>query len=65
MSALGKSGPKVRPEGVADGEQVEIPALHMIRTVGTHGRSMSRGKENLAEGEGRDGRKIRRQKAQP
>ena len=26
-SAQGKSGPKVRPRGVADGQQVEIPAL--------------------------------------
>ena len=25
-SAQGKSGPKVRPEGVADGQQVKIPA---------------------------------------
>ena len=25
-SAQGKSGPKARPEGVADGQQVEIPA---------------------------------------
>ena len=25
-SALGKSGPKARPKGVADGQQVEIPA---------------------------------------
>ena len=25
-SAQGKSGPKARPEGVVDGEQVEIPA---------------------------------------
>ena len=25
-SALGKSGPKARPRGVADGQQVEIPA---------------------------------------
>ena len=24
-SALGKSGPKVRPKGVADGQLVEIP----------------------------------------
>ena len=24
-SALGKSGPKVRPKGVADGQQVDIP----------------------------------------
>ena len=26
-SALGKSGPKERPKGVSDGQQVEIPAL--------------------------------------
>ena len=41
-SALGKSGPKVRPKGVADGQQVEIPVLLYDRTVGTHGGSMSR-----------------------
>ena len=27
-SAQGKSGPKARPEGVVDGQQVEIPALY-------------------------------------
>ena len=27
LSAQGKSGPKVRPKGVADGKQVKIPAL--------------------------------------
>ena len=26
-SALGKSGPKARPRGVVDGQQVEIPVL--------------------------------------
>ena len=26
-SAQGKSGPKLRPEGVGDGQQVEIPVL--------------------------------------
>ena len=26
-SARGKSGPKLRPKGVADGQQVDIPAL--------------------------------------
>ena len=26
-SAQGKSGPKARPKGVVDGQQVEIPAL--------------------------------------
>ena len=29
-SAQGKSGPKVRPRGVADGQQVKIPALFNI-----------------------------------
>ena len=29
-SALGKSGPKVRPRGVADGQQVEIPVLKLF-----------------------------------
>jgi hypothetical protein len=26
-SALGKSGPKIRPKGVVDGQQVDIPVL--------------------------------------
>ena len=36
-SAQGKSGPKPRPGGVGDGQQVEIPALpiSVIREVGT------------------------------
>ena len=29
-SAQGKSGPKARPRGVADGQQVEIPVLYSI-----------------------------------
>ena len=29
-SAQGKSGPKARPKGVVDGQQVEIPVLHRI-----------------------------------
>ena len=29
-SALGKSGPKVRPKGVADGQQVDIPVLVLL-----------------------------------
>ena len=28
-STLGKSGPKTRPKGVADGQQVHIPVLAM------------------------------------
>ena len=30
-SAQGKSGPKERPKGVSDGQQVEIPALPKYR----------------------------------
>ena len=41
-SALGKSGPKARPKGVVDGQQVEIPVLQYNRTVGTYEESMSR-----------------------
>ena len=29
-SAQGKSGPKPRPKGVGDGEQVEIPVLPLL-----------------------------------
>ena len=36
-SAWGKSGPKERPKGVSDGQQVEIPALpKCIEYMGTH-----------------------------
>ena len=41
LSSLGKSGPKARPKGVVDGQLVEIPVLHMNRTVGTQGESRS------------------------
>lgn len=36
-SAQGKSGPKLRPKGVSDGQQVEIPVLPLfvMREVGT------------------------------
>ena len=42
-SAQGKSGPKVRPRGVADGQQVDIPVLPslVIREVGTQGDKLS------------------------
>ncbi len=38
-SAQGKSGPKPRPKGVGDGQQVEIPVLPLlvIRDVGAQG----------------------------
>ena len=29
-SAQGKSGPKARPKGVVDGQQVDIPVLRLI-----------------------------------
>ena len=35
-SAQGKSGPKVRPKGAVDGQQVKIPALTMWSDGGTH-----------------------------
>ena len=31
QSAQGKSGPKERPKGVSDGQQVEIPALPKLK----------------------------------
>ena len=41
LSSLGKSGPKARPQGVADGKLVKIPAPVNIRNVGTHEQSSS------------------------
>ena len=58
-SAQGKSGPKVRPKGVADGQQVEIPALLYDRTVGTHGGSMGReGKDRRKRSRGSKGKPV-------
>ena len=31
QSAQGKAGPKARPKGVADGQQVDIPAPRSVR----------------------------------
>ena len=49
-SAQGKSGPKVRPKGVADGQQVEIPAppiyLKNTRDTGVEGKR-GRGKTRI------------------
>ena len=46
-SAQGKSGPKERPKGVSDGQQVEIPALYLYlktaRDAGVEG-DQGRGK---------------------
>ena len=44
-SAWGKSGPKERPRGVSDGQQVDIPALLYIRTVRTRFKEVSQVKE--------------------
>ena len=47
-SAQGKSGPKVRPKGVADGKQVKIPALLNIEKLYmTQERKVSEEEEKL------------------
>ena len=44
-SAQGKSGPKVRPKGVADGQQVKIPALpKYLKSVRDAGEEDKRGR---------------------
>ena len=50
-SAQGKSGPKARPRGVADGQQVEIPVLPLlvIREVGTQEDKSSERLEELVQ----------------
>ena len=52
-SAWGKSGPKERPKGVSDGQQVEIPALLIYlkdtRDAEVEG-NQGRGKTWLARG---------------
>lgn len=50
-SAQGKSGPKARPEGVADGQQVEIPVLPSLvkREVGTQEDKSSEQLEKLVQ----------------
>ena len=53
MSAQGKSGPKVRAKAVADGQQVEIPALRLIRTVGTQEDKISGEWKNPAKHKGK------------
>ena len=49
-SAQGKSGPKERPKGVSDGQQVEIPALPIFlktsRDAGVEGKR-GRGKTRI------------------
>ncbi len=52
-SAQGKSGPKPRPKGVGDGQQVEIPVLPLldIREVGTQGDRSSEQLEELVQAE--------------
>ena len=54
-SAQGKSGPKARPRGVADGRQVEIPVLPCDRTVGTRKVGACRGRRTRRKRR-RDGR---------
>ena len=57
-SAWGKSGPKERPKGVSDGQQVEIPAPRIYlkdardaEVEDNHGRGktwLARGSENIS-----------------
>ena len=51
-SSQGKSGPKLRPKGVGDGQQVEIPVLpsFVTREVGTQGDKLSEQLEELVQG---------------
>ena len=51
-SAQGKSGPKARPRGVVDGQQVEIPVLPSLvtREVGTQEDRLSEQLETLVQG---------------
>ena len=44
-SAQGKSGPKVRPKGAADGQQIKISALLAGSDGGTHSDKQSRATE--------------------
>ena len=50
-SAQGKSGPKLRPKGVGDGQQVEIPVLpsFVIRDVGTQEDKITESLEKLGQ----------------
>ena len=59
-SAQGKSGPKARPRGVVDGQQVEIPVPRYNRTVGTRVESTSREwKARRKQGRSRTGKSVR------
>ena len=50
-SALGKSGPKARLKSVVDGQQVDIPVLLYVRTVGTQkGRKSRERKDRCKRG---------------
>ena len=48
-SSLGQSGPKARPQGAADGQQVDIPAPHAARTAGTHAHRACRERRHRCE----------------
>ncbi len=51
-SAQGKSGPKPRPRGVGDGQQVEIPVLPILdkREVGKQRDKLNERLEELVQG---------------
>ena len=51
-SSQGKSGPKLRPKGVGDGQQVEIPVppIFVIREEGTQRDKLNELLEMLVQG---------------
>ena len=58
-SAPSKSGAKVRLRSVADGQQVEIPVLQYIRTVGTQKDNQTGERKNPGKYKVKSSRKIR------
>ena len=61
-SSRGKSGPKPRPQGVGDGQRVEIPVLPEcdIREAGTQRDSSTEPQEGSAKDDRQFGRQIPR-----
>ena len=58
-SSLGQPGAKLRPKGVGDGQQVEIPVLQCNRTVGTQRESGTREWKNRGKrGTGMTGKSV-------
>ena len=60
-SSQGKSGPKLRPKGVGDGQRVEIraPPMTVLRDVGTQKDNKSQPLEELVQASRTSCREIR------